>query len=312
MRVDLHLHTVASDGLWIVENVYQYVRASNVDLFSVTDHDLPQTLDVPEDLRDRYVPGVEVDCALADRTVHLLLYGAIDPDAPLVQLLVEQRQRRFERTCQILARLWEIDIHIDVRDVVRNAGEGNRSLGRPHIARTLVQHGAVKTLTTAFNRYLAEDRPAYVPLKRLSADEVIDLGHAAGCVVMVAHPSRLIGDGDLDTLCRLGVDGFEVRHPQLSLEQSETLAHLASARGLLQCAGSDYHGGSAPSPYELKFETVKQFHNALHQARVNGDAPLDTRADGALLGVVRQAHHDTAAAQDGNAKSERKLHGSYF
>jgi predicted metal-dependent phosphoesterase TrpH len=285
MRVDLHLHTVASDGLWTVRDIYEYVRSAEVELFSVTDHDLPQALDVPADLRSRYVPGVEVDCVLRvpldklgpstgalsraaqddkQRTVHLLIYGAISADTPLAQVLAEQRQRRFERICQILARLGELDVHVDVQDVVRVAGAENESLGRPHIARALVQRGAMQTIGRSFERYLAEGRPAYVPLQRLAADEVIDLAHAARAIVIVAHPFRLQDIGDLDALYRLGVDGFEVRHPQHTVIQAETLEHLAAARGLLQTAGSDYHGhGKAPLPYELGYETSKALRDAI-------------------------------------------------
>ena len=263
MLVDLHLHTNASDGTWTLGQIFDYVRQEKVQLFSVTDHDLPRTVDVPDDLLDRYVPGVEIDAHIDGRTAHLLVYGSIAEGTSLQRILETQRQSRRRRVVQIVQKLQNIEVPITLTDVLTEAGPDNRSLGRPHIASALVAIAEALSVQDAFDRYLAEGEPAYVGLVRKDASLIIRAAHDAGATVVLAHPQRLNRWDDLDVLCRSGIDGIEVAHPSARLEVQQTLAQLALQRGLLQTGGSDCHGHAFPVPVNLEGSLVADFKLSL-------------------------------------------------
>lgn len=244
MLCDLHLHTTKSDGVWPPERLFEEIRRRDLQLFSITDHDCLDAYPVPEDLRDRCIPGLEVDSHHGGHTVHILAYGIDDKQSPLLRALQAQREDRLRRMQGMVDRLKVLGLAIAMDDVVAQAA-GASSLGRPHLARALVERGHVATVQEAFDRYIADDGEGYVALQRLTSAQVIGLIHDSGGVAVVAHPMRLRDSRHLEELCELGADGVEVAHPTADAGAEKMLHDFASARGLLITGGTDFH---VPAP----------------------------------------------------------------
>jgi predicted metal-dependent phosphoesterase TrpH len=140
----------------------------------------------------------------------------------------------------IVRRLNELGVRITFDDVLAQAGGG--ALGRPHIARALVNDGWATDLRDAFDRYLGNGRAAYVPKERLAISEAIAIIHDAGGLAILAHPGQSGSRKRIESLVGAGLDGVEVRHPSHSSEDAARLAALVEHFGLVPSGGSDWHG----------------------------------------------------------------------
>jgi hypothetical protein len=186
------------------------------------------------------VAGVELSAREADRETHILGLHLADLNV-LETVLLRFRGARVERARLILARLRELGMDVPAEDVLREGDTG--AIGRPHVARALVQRGYVPDVRAAFDRYLGAGRPAYVPKEALSVAAAVELIHRAGGIAVLAHPGA---DGTLARVAEMksaGMDGVEVRHPGHSAEDVARLAAIADHLGLVMSGGSDWHGG---------------------------------------------------------------------
>ncbi len=264
--IDLHLHTRCSDGVWNVERLLDEIRARALDLFCISDHDTLDAYPLPEDLAARSIPGLEVDSHHDGHTVHLLAYGVADKASPLLESLRRQRLAREDRmSCMVDAvRRHGIDVSLDD---VRAHAPGTASLGRPHLARALVACGAVATVQDAFDRYLADDANAYVPLERLTSAAAIDLIRASCGVAIAAHPKRLHNASDLGELIDLGIDGIEIVHPTADAQMQAHLLEKAHSHGLLATAGTDFHAPVDGRPIGVPFPNaeIERLREALNR-----------------------------------------------
>jgi predicted metal-dependent phosphoesterase TrpH len=268
LLIDLHLHTTCSDGVFSPERLFEEVRSAGLAFFSVTDHDTMSAYPVPDDLYERLIPGIEIDSELHGHTVHLLGYG-IAPDSPLLQTLERQRADRRTRMEALIAKLQKLGYEIEYDDVKAQAGSA-ASLGRPHLARALLARGIVASVPEAFERFLADDGPAFVALKRHSASQIIDLTHASGGIVVVAHPMRLREPGDLAELADLHVDGIEVGHPTAGVDDQTRLREFADSRGLLMTGGTDFHAPATEGVaigFKMAQQAIEDLQNALASKR---------------------------------------------
>ncbi|HKU66460.1 MAG TPA: hypothetical protein VJP85_01675, partial [Candidatus Baltobacteraceae bacterium] len=215
---DLHLHTTASDGEPNLQDVYGYVRRSDIALFSITDRDLPQWIDVPDDLRAAYVPGVCVSAQFEGRRVDILVYGNIDPHAPLVEALAKQRARRTQRVEETVFRLVAAGVVTTIHEVRQAAGPQCQSFSRMHVVKAMIRSGSLPSVSEAFRRFLAPKMPAYVPMERLPARDVVNMAHAAGAIAIASCARPGPGDlASLQRLCAIGIDGIETRTPSIPL-----------------------------------------------------------------------------------------------
>ncbi len=247
---DFHLHSTASDGVrspsWVMETAY----ANGVQLLSLTDHDstegLAEAREVAERRGLRLVPGIELSTDLGPSDVHLLAYG-FDPSSEAIQSFLRwQREVRIGRVEKIVAILRDEGAPIETSRVFEIAGEA--SVGRPHVARALVERGHVASVQEAFDRWLADGKAAAVPRAKLSPQDAIDLIHREGGVVFSAHPV-FIGRMYLEALEQLagwGLDGLEAYYKNWNEEQVTELVMLAGKLGIACSGGSDYHGLGNP------------------------------------------------------------------
>jgi 3',5'-nucleoside bisphosphate phosphatase len=248
--VDLHAHTLASDGGDRPDELVAAAAAAGVGTLAVTDHDtvaaVAEARAAGERLGVEVLAGCELTATTGDRVVHVLLYGEglLEPD--LADAVEVARRGRDERNRAIGERLERLT-GVGHADAVRVAGDS--ALSRAHFARALVARGAVADVAEAFDRYLSSGRPAYVPAPGVSLTDAVAIAAKAGGVAVLAHPGRLAPaerDRVVGEALDAGVDGLEVWHSQHDPALRATLAALVARRGLLATGGSDYHGRHKP------------------------------------------------------------------
>jgi 3',5'-nucleoside bisphosphate phosphatase len=257
--IDLHTHSVASDGEYPPGEVAERLAAAGSVAWALTDHDTvagqQAAAAAARRLSMRFIPGIELSCFLDGIEIHMLGHF-VDPEHPTLKqfedLLAEKRRTRME---EIMRKLAALGVRISTEEIVRNSG--GKTIGRPHVSRALVERGFVSTIREGFDRYLGEGKPAYVQRYRLSAEDAILLVSGAGGVTTLAHPgvSRM-QRGHLKKLRELGLAGVEVDHPDHNPSMRDKYRRLAAQYDLVPTAGSDYHGEQITPDRRLGSETM--------------------------------------------------------
>ncbi len=245
-RVDLHMHSTASDGSQAPAAVVAAAKAAGIAAIALTDHDtlagVAEARAAGETLGVRVIAGVElsaVDGAGAE--VHILGLHIARP-LPLQNALDVFRIARRERALQIVEKLNALGVPVTKEAVLAQAGDA--AIGRPHVARALVAGGFARDHREVFDRWLGAGRPAFVEKRRLTMAEAFALIHDAGGIAVIAHPGPDGTRDKLAALAALGMDGVEVRHPGHSAADTARLAALAGELELLPSGGSDWHGAA--------------------------------------------------------------------
>jgi 3',5'-nucleoside bisphosphate phosphatase len=254
--IDLHSHSTMSDGTDTPTEVVRLASEAGLSALALTDHD---TLDHVAEARAaagacpvRLIPGCEISCELAGRapgSMHLLVFFVDDGAGGLQDRLAALQVARNERNVQIVEALNAHGVPITVEAVRAQAGPG--SVGRPHIARVLMEMGHAASIQEAFDVWLGKGQPAYFERDRLEPEDAIELTHASGGVCSVAHPRSLgLADDALDdfvgVLAGAGLDGLECEYGAYLPEERAPLHELARRHGLAPTGGSDYHGENKP------------------------------------------------------------------
>ncbi|MDR7481217.1 MAG: PHP domain-containing protein [Armatimonadota bacterium] len=245
MRIDLHTHTTASDGLLEPAALVAEARARDVGLLAVTDHDTTAGVDAAMDagraLSLEVWPGVELSCDVPAGEVHVLGYFVHHRLAWFQDLLNRLRAGRTERARRMVERLAALGAPVSFERVAALAAGG--AVGRPHVARALVEAGHVRDVAEAFDRYIGRAGPAYVERVKISPPEAVHVIRAAGGLAVLAHPGWGDNDALVPDLVAAGLDGIEVYYPDHSPAQVERYAAVAARYGLLMTGGTDFHGG---------------------------------------------------------------------
>jgi 3',5'-nucleoside bisphosphate phosphatase len=245
---DLHTHSLCSDGTRAPAEVVTLAADVGLSGLALTDHDTCAGWDearraaLAHDLE--FVPGIELSAERGEQSVHLLGFWIDAGDAALAAECVRLRGERAERARAMIERLSRLGVTVDERRV--RAIAGGAPIGRPHVAAALVEAGAVPDLDTAFDRYLADGGPAWVPKHALDPVDAVTLIRAAGGTAVLAHPA-LSAEGGLatallDELAAAGLAGVEADHPHQEPAAVEHWRARAAERGLLVTGGSDFHG----------------------------------------------------------------------
>lgn len=258
--IDLHTHTTASDGRCTPDELVARAAAAGVRVLAVTDHDTIAGCAAAAEACARakmtFVPGIEVTAVVDGADVHVLGYF-VTHSAALLSFLAEQRQRRVERVREMISRLTAHGITLDAEAILApTLADSSKAVGRPWIARALVEQGHVPNIAEAFNRWLSRGRPGFVPRTGASPEEVFERIHAAGGIASLAHPVLVKHDEWLPHYAQNGLDALEVYH---SDHDDLTTAHylgIAKTLRLGVSGGSDYHaddvhGGGGPGKVSL-------------------------------------------------------------
>ena len=295
--VDLHVHSIYSDGTFTPEQVVRQAVVMGLIVIGLTDHDSVSGVAAAQAegriLGVDVVPGCEFSAEVDGRDVHILGYY-IDCDSPaLLNCLETYQNARRERAEQMVRKLNGLGVKLRIEHVLAKAGAG--AIGRPHVADAMVEEGFVFSADQAFHKYLGYARPAYEPKYALTPREAVDVIHGAGGLACLAHPVLYRRDELIPGLVEDGLDGIEVRHIKHGAADVARYSELADRYGLIPTGGSDCHGDgrgqAVMGTVEVPFEYVEALREA-HRARPRGPDRPSTRE------VVESAEPPSAEAQD--------------
>ena len=271
--IDLHVHSNASDGTFAPAEVVRLAKEGGLRALALTDHDTIDGLAEAVAAGPRYgvevIPGVEVSARFPGGSMHILGLGLNFPNGHLNERLAVLKRARAERNPQIIAKLNALGIKITLKQVEKLSGQGQ--MGRPHIARALMDAGYVRSIQEAFDLYLRYDGQAYVPKFRFPPAEAIAMIREVQGVPVLAHPFTLNLESaaalknTLEELMALGLAGVEAIYSDQTPEQEALYLRLAEELGLLVTGGSDFHGdnkpevslGRMPGQEKLTYERVE-------------------------------------------------------
>ncbi|MCP9455640.1 MAG: PHP domain-containing protein [Nitrospira sp.] len=251
--IDLHLHTTHSDGSLSPSQVIALAHQADVVAVAITDHDItsgiPEAMETGQYYGIEVIPGIEISALFGDSELHILGYFLDWQDKTLTDRLARLRESRHRRNPRIVERLQAAGIDITY-DEVRSLA-GTDAVGRPHIARVLVEKGVVASSQEAFDLWLAEGRPAYVPRELPTPAEAIQLIRVAKGLPVLAHPTWIkLAEQSLAGLVRQlktdGLAGIEVHYSTHTARQTQEYLALAKQLDLLVTGGSDFHGVTKP------------------------------------------------------------------
>ena len=264
-RIDLHIHTHASDGHYSPTQVVQMAVTGRLDVIAVTDHDtvagVDEALAAAAQLPVRVVPAIEMSTREDQHEIHLLGYF-IDHHAPsIVRHQEDAVERRAERMRQMVVNLNGLGIQVDYADVVRAAGPESSTIGRPHLARALLERGQTRYYGEAFERYIGDQGPAFVRSDFPSVRDAIAAVHAAGGVAVWAHPDVSVFDQYVRAFADWGLDGIECYRPNTPPVESHLFESAAQTLGLVCTGGSDWHGSHRGplGDFAVKYSDVAEF-----------------------------------------------------
>lgn len=250
-RVDLHLHSTASDGRYSPSDLVAMALERNLLAIAITDHDttegIDEALDAASGTELEVIPGVEISAHVPHEEVHLLGYYIDHHDPVLEKKLCAFRKARLHRAKGMLAKIAALGFPLQWEMVAKSAGGG--SVGRPHIAQAMLEMGYVASTDEAFALYIGRNGPAYVDRYKLSPSEAVSLIKEARGLPVLAHPLKVTHF--LPSLIEQGLVGLEVYYNGYSAEDIRELASLARKFDLIPTGGSDFHGPGVLDTVEI-------------------------------------------------------------
>ena len=269
MRLDLHIHSTASDGALPPTEVLALCQASRLDVIALADHDtmagVRRLNQVGIKGAIQVIPGIEVSSTLEQRELHFLGFF-VDPESEIIRRHEGRAVRlREKRMRGMIQRLEDQGIEVSMAAVNDAAGPDRTALSRPHLARALAKAGHVTSVPEAFDRYIGDRHPAFLPTDLLSPDEAIQLILDAGGIPVWAHPPEDRVESLLPRLVRAGLRGLEVYRPRHSARYTLRLEGLCKSWKLLTSGGSDWHGPDRGSNLGDFFVTAEEISALLEE-----------------------------------------------
>ncbi|MDD5360495.1 MAG: PHP domain-containing protein [Ignavibacteria bacterium] len=244
-KTDLHIHTSFSDGKLLPAEILELAKSKGLEVISVTDHDNFEgsVAMLKYDGKDglHVIPGIEISADFNGKEVHILGYFMDFKSKPLIEHLNFINNLRVKRFEKIIDKLIELGLNLKREHMLEKYSASN-SVGRPHIANELVAQGLVPNFNTAFQKYLGDNKPAYVRKENLDYNVIIELIHNAGGLAFVAHPGNYFRESSLLKMKEAGIDGLETIHPSHTSNHVKKFTKFAEDNGMLTCGGSDFHG----------------------------------------------------------------------
>lgn len=272
---DLHIHSSISDGLLSPFEIIDWGKKKGLKALSITDHDSISAIDtvlnysLSKDIE--LVPGLELSTEYNGVEVHMLGYFYNLKDDSLDSYLDMLRKGRIIRAEKMIYKLNNLGYKIKFDDVVKLAKDIS-SIGRPHIARVMINYGYCKDIEDAFDRFIGFGKPAFVDRYKISPFEAVEVIKSSGGVSSIAHPGLIINIDKLSLIKKLklwGLAGIEAYHISHSIEDTEYFVNVSKELGLIITGGTDCHGvmtngepliGKITVPYEnvLKLKSFKR------------------------------------------------------
>lgn len=254
MIFDLHVHTTFSDGLLAPEQVVDLALKKNIDGIAITDHDTilgvePAIAYSNKVGNIKVIPGIEFGCIFRNEEVHILGYFIDYKDKKIIDITKRLRRNRIARGLEMIKKINDLGMELTIDEIKKLSNKDY--IGRPHIARALINRGYVTSIQDAFNKWLNRGMPAYVERDTLTLVETINLIHEFNGIAVLAHPGLLI-DKDIIYYCiDNGIDGLEVIHSKHNDEDVKSLIEISRKLGVIITGGSDCHGHIIDGDYLL-------------------------------------------------------------
>lgn len=280
--IDLHVHSNHSDGTLSPSQLVNLAIEKNLRAMALTDHDtisgIPEACAAAKKYPNfELIPGVELSLAYKKRDIHMLGLFIDCSHPPFIRSLENILQERNDRNQKMVNNLKKAGIDITMEALEQESGDA--VITRAHFAKYLAAHHYVKDYKTAFQQYLGEDGPYYVPRSYLSPEDGISLILNAGGIPILAHPLLYnFSPDELEQLVKRlsdrGLAGLEALYSSNTGYDESNMKKLAAKYGLLLSGGSDFHGSNKPLlnlgtgkgnlhvPYEV-LETLKEYKKRL-------------------------------------------------
>ncbi|MFZ2553084.1 PHP domain-containing protein [Psychrobacter sp. BF1] len=268
MKVDLHCHSTCSDGTYAPTEVIERAHAAGVTVLALTDHDTLLGIDEARVAADSHgmqlINGVEISCEhtlsggygknkSTNKIIHVLGLDFSDRARmhATLQQLQDSRATRGQRITEKLSALLGIDYDELWQQILTKAGGNAKAVGRAHIGQVLFERGEVKTVQKAFDKYLADNKPAYVAIEALSMQKGIELIQACGGKAVLAHATRYQLSATrvrklIEEFAALGGDGCELPADSEPLSTRRMVDRSIAEHKLAVSVGSDFHGSNMP------------------------------------------------------------------
>ena len=268
MKIDLHIHTVFSDGVFTPEKIVDTAIDAGLDAIAITDHDnvlaYPIAVSYSEKIAKEagktpleIISGVEINTIYKNTEIHILGYFMNRDDADFKAMLKQQQNARIVQTNEIITLLNKKEgIHVTFDKIKSLVAEGG-SIGRPHIAKAITMAGGTSSVMEAYNKYINDDSPVYVQRKTVMPHDAIEIIYDAGGIPVFAHPFDVENAEELiKEFMHYGLRGVEAYHRKHSPAMVEYYSSIAEKYGLIITGGSDFH---APNPNNGQIILGKNF-----------------------------------------------------
>lgn len=268
LRIDLHCHSTRSDGTYPPSEVIARAHHAGVDVLALTDHDTLKGIDeariAAEVCGMTLINGVEISCEhtlsggygknkSTNKIIHVLALDFTDHAQmhDTLQRLQDSRATRGQHITEKLAELLDLSFDALWGEVCMKAGGNPQAVGRAHIGQVLFERGQVKTVQQAFDKYLADNKPAYVAIEALDMARAIELIHSCGGKAVLAHPTRYQLSATrvrklISEFAMLGGDACELPSNSEPLSTRRMVDRSISEHELAVSIGSDFHGSNMP------------------------------------------------------------------
>jgi predicted metal-dependent phosphoesterase TrpH len=245
-RVDLHVHSTASDGRLTPAEVIREAAEKGMSYIALADHDTVDGIAAARKAAQsfpnlRVIPGIEISTDIPQGEVHILGYFIDYTDAELLAKLEDFKNSRLRRAEKMVAKLADLGVPVEWQRVLELAGSS--TIGRPHIAQAMLEKGHIPSFKDAFDEYLGHGKPAYVEREKMLPAEAVGIIVKARGLPVLAHPLTTEDpEGLIAELKSAGLVGLEAYYNGYSDEEVEGLLALAQKHGLIATGGSDFHG----------------------------------------------------------------------
>ena len=252
MKVDLHIHTVYSDGTYTPQAIVDTAVAAGLDAIAITDHDNVLAYDIAQNyikennLNIEVLPGVEINTIKDNQEIHILGYFMNFEDKDFKKMLKSQQNARIAQTEKIVQLLnKKANIHVTFEQINAYVAEGG-SIGRPHIAKAIVAAGGALGVVQAYAKYINDESNVYVQRETISPHDAVEIIYEAGGIPVLAHPCDIPDVEKLvKELMNYGLRGIEAYHRKHSAAMNEYYTTMAEKYNLIVTGGSDFH---SPNP----------------------------------------------------------------
>jgi 3',5'-nucleoside bisphosphate phosphatase len=250
-RADLHCHTTCSDGTYTPEHLVKLAKEKGLSGLSITDHDTIDAYDIAmpmsQQLGIEMIPGVEFSAIFQRMSVHVLGYAYSLTSQAIKKFCQRHIERRKKRNALILKLLANHKMVITEEELYSDSIKNPHTVGRPHIAKAMINKGYVQNINEAFKKFIGDGKCCFSAGESFSVQETIDVIHEGGGLAIIAHPHLIDNSNIFQQLTKLKFDGIECFYSRFPAEKQYRWVEVAKKKGWLITGGSDFHGDTKPT-----------------------------------------------------------------